>query len=147
MMEASRYRQKATTAPAPSKPARAVRMVRAVHSNSESESDFSGLEPDDCHRAIHAITALHRQNPTKDPSSRLRSTDQANFQDHQEHGITINPYTHCGSTKHGDLGCWKRLTCQHCGRKRHPSDNFFSCAGPVARCMIRIYAHWRSSTT
>ncbi|OWZ12466.1 hypothetical protein PHMEG_00014367 [Phytophthora megakarya] len=31
--------------------------------------------------------------------------------------------THCGSTKHDNLGCWKRLTCQKCGRKGHPFDH------------------------
>ncbi|OWY95389.1 hypothetical protein PHMEG_00034617 [Phytophthora megakarya] len=31
--------------------------------------------------------------------------------------------THCGSTTHDNLGCWKRLTCQKCGRKGHLSDH------------------------
>ncbi|GMF52127.1 unnamed protein product [Phytophthora fragariaefolia] len=31
--------------------------------------------------------------------------------------------SHCGATKHNDLGCWKRLTCQKCGRNGHPSDH------------------------
>ena len=89
MMGASKYRQKAATSPAPSKPARAVRMIRAENSSSESESDFSGSEPEDRQRAIHATTALHRQKPTHDPSSRLRSNDQADFQDHQDRGTAI----------------------------------------------------------
>ncbi|OWZ01486.1 reverse transcriptase [Phytophthora megakarya] len=38
--------------------------------------------------------------------------------------------THCGSTKHDNLGCWKRLTCQKRARKGQPSDHcFFVCRG------------------
>ena len=38
--------------------------------------------------------------------------------------------THCGSQKHADLQCWKRLTCQKCGKKGHPTDRcFWTCKG------------------
>ena len=39
--------------------------------------------------------------------------------------------THCGSKSHGDFGCWKRLTCQKCGRKEHTSDK---CLHVCAAC-------------
>ena len=32
------------------------------------------------------------------------------------------PCSHCGSERHDDLGCWRRLTCNVCGNKGHPSD-------------------------
>ena len=32
--------------------------------------------------------------------------------------------THCGSKKHGDLSCWKRLICERCGKKGHPAGRF-----------------------
>ena len=128
MMGSSKYRQKVTTPPAPSKPTRAVRVIRTEDSSSESESNFDDSESEDRQRSIHATTALHRQKPMNDPSSRLRSTDPPSRPDHQDRGAPTKPCTHCGSTKHGDLGCWKRLTCQKCGRKGHPSDNcFFVC--------------------
>ncbi|ETM43129.1 hypothetical protein L914_11334, partial [Phytophthora nicotianae] len=38
--------------------------------------------------------------------------------------------THCGSHRHDDLHCWKRLTCQRCGKRSHPSDRcLFVCCG------------------
>lgn len=37
--------------------------------------------------------------------------------------------SHCGSESHSDRTCWKRLTCDHCGRA-HPSDYCYSlCKG------------------
>ena len=38
--------------------------------------------------------------------------------------------THCGSKKHADLQCWKRLICQTCGKKGHPTDRCYqACKG------------------
>ena len=39
--------------------------------------------------------------------------------------------THCGSKRNDDRGFWKRLTCQKCGRKGHPSDK---CLHVCAAC-------------
>ena len=33
--------------------------------------------------------------------------------------------SHCGSKKHADLHCWKRLTCQKCNKKGHPTDRCY----------------------
>ena len=49
---------------------------------------------------------------------------------------------HCGSTRHGVRGCRKRLTCQRCGRKEHPSDkNVSSCVQYVDRHTRVANAH------
>lgn len=40
------------------------------------------------------------------------------------------PCTHCGSTQHRDLNCWRRLTCSACGRQGHPETHCFQrCKG------------------
>ena len=40
------------------------------------------------------------------------------------------PCSHCGSQRHRDLDCWRRLTCQACGRTGHPTDHCFQrCKG------------------
>ncbi|OWZ10789.1 reverse transcriptase [Phytophthora megakarya] len=31
--------------------------------------------------------------------------------------------SHCGSRKHTDLDCWKRLTYENCGKRGHPTDS------------------------
>ncbi|GMF55403.1 unnamed protein product [Phytophthora fragariaefolia] len=42
-----------------------------------------------------------------------RSTDE---------GTPPKQCSHCGSRKHDDLGCWRCLTCDKCGKRGHPSD-------------------------
>ncbi|OWZ08881.1 LOW QUALITY PROTEIN: hypothetical protein PHMEG_00018503, partial [Phytophthora megakarya] len=38
--------------------------------------------------------------------------------------------SHCGSRKHTDLDCWKRLTCEKCGKRGHPTDRcLYACRG------------------
>ncbi|POM65326.1 Hypothetical protein PHPALM_18976, partial [Phytophthora palmivora] len=62
-----------------------------------------------------------------------KSTDQAS-PDHrsriQSGGSDRNRCSHCGSKKHSDLGCWRRLTCHKCGKRGHPADHcLFVCRG------------------
>ncbi|POM61647.1 LOW QUALITY PROTEIN: hypothetical protein PHPALM_29312 [Phytophthora palmivora] len=62
-----------------------------------------------------------------------KSTDQ-NPPDHrsriQSGGSDRNCRSHCGSKKHSDLGCWRRLTCHKCGKRGHPADHcLFVCRG------------------
>ena len=51
----------------------------------------------------------------------------------RDHGERSKPCTHCGSIKHNDRGCWKRLTCQKCGRKGHPSDECYYACGSCGK--------------
>ncbi|CAI5716897.1 unnamed protein product [Peronospora effusa] len=45
-------------------------------------------------------------------------------------GSPVAKCTHCGSRKHVDLDCWKRLVCECCGKKGHPADHcLFVCRG------------------
>ncbi|ETN23380.1 hypothetical protein PPTG_21010 [Phytophthora nicotianae INRA-310] len=42
----------------------------------------------------------------------------------------LSSAAHFGSHRHDDLHCWKRLTCQRCGKRGHPSDRcLFVCRG------------------
>uniref|UniRef100_A0AAV1VBW5 CCHC-type domain-containing protein n=1 Tax=Peronospora matthiolae TaxID=2874970 RepID=A0AAV1VBW5_9STRA len=128
MMGSSKFRQKGTQGPALSKPARAVRMVRTEDVCSESGSDTCGSDLEDRLRSIHVAATAYRRSSPNDVAANARSVDPNTRQDYQDRNMPLKPCTHCGSTKHGDLGCWKRLTCQKCGRKGHPSDNcFFVC--------------------
>ncbi|POM60944.1 Eukaryotic/viral aspartic protease, active site [Phytophthora palmivora] len=48
----------------------------------------------------------------------------------QSSGSDRNRCSHCGSKKHSDLGCWRRLTCHKCGKRGHPADHcLFVCRG------------------
>ncbi|CAI5731159.1 unnamed protein product [Peronospora destructor] len=128
MMGSSKFRQKGTQGPALSKPARAVRMIRTEDVSSESGSDTYGSDLEDRLRSVHVAATTDRRSSPNDVTANARSVDPNNRRDYQDRNLPSKPCTHCGSTKHGDLGCWKRLTCQKCGRKGHPSDNcFFVC--------------------
>ncbi|OWZ11926.1 LOW QUALITY PROTEIN: reverse transcriptase [Phytophthora megakarya] len=112
----NKYRQKSTpeNQSVPAKNARSVRAIQKAEDSSVSESDASGLEQEDeCRRVylveskgweIQAPTPVHQDNPDHTTMSQKNCA-------------------HCGSTKHDNLGCWKRLKCQKCGRKGHPSDH------------------------
>ncbi|POM60866.1 hypothetical protein PHPALM_30221, partial [Phytophthora palmivora] len=137
------YQQKATN-PAPAATTKHVRAVqiRTVESESESGSDGSyGSDSDgDNHRRIYL--AAEQEVTTKAESGMEKveqvpithkSTDQAP-PDHrsriQSGGSDRNCCSHCGSKKHSDLGCWRRLTCHKCGKRGHPADHcLFVCRG------------------
>ncbi|POM81328.1 Hypothetical protein PHPALM_712 [Phytophthora palmivora] len=118
----NKFRQKVGPAPqsAPSKTARAVRIVHTAEGSSESESESSGSEPEDEYRQVYLVASTDREQ-----RGDLRSPHQGDNRptERPSTSMTQSRCTHCGSSKHDDLGCWKRLTCQKCGRKGHPSDH------------------------
>ena len=94
-MGSNKFRQKAITppVPAPSKPARAVRVIRMESSSSESESDLSGSEPDSELRQVYMAAKPDRpKNSNELPSHKI--ADQA---DHQDRNVPLKPCSHCGS--------------------------------------------------
>ena len=65
-------------------------------------------------------------DPRDERPTKPRSSDRE--RDHDRAG-GHKSCTHCGSKIHDDRGCWKRLTCQKCGRRGHPSDKcLYGCA-------------------
>ncbi|OWZ07782.1 LOW QUALITY PROTEIN: hypothetical protein PHMEG_00019785 [Phytophthora megakarya] len=64
---------------------------------------------------------------------RLRDRDHGH-QDHNSkihgNGFNRDRRSHCGSRKHSDLGCWRRVTWTKCGKRGYPSDHcLFVCRG------------------
>ncbi|OWY96574.1 hypothetical protein PHMEG_00033132 [Phytophthora megakarya] len=128
----SKYRRKPTNS-TPSVPAKQVRaiQIQANESESDSESDGSGgFDSDvDSHPKIflaaneNVTPKVEKESVTPDP--RLLERDQG----HLDHNLTIHGNghrdrcSHCGSRKHSDLGCWRRVTCTKCGKRGHPSDH------------------------
>ncbi|OWY98607.1 hypothetical protein PHMEG_00030587 [Phytophthora megakarya] len=97
------------------KNARAVQAIRVAEDNSESESDVSTSDQEDECRRVYLAEAKDRENHSITPTHRDGAADHPT--------MSQKNCTHCGSTKHDNLGCWKRLTYQKCGRKGHPSDH------------------------
>ncbi|CAH0484613.1 unnamed protein product [Peronospora farinosa] len=127
-MGSSKFRQRSASAstPIPSKPTRAVRAIRLEGSSSESDSDLSGSDADTDRRNLCVATVPDRVKKFNDQRAAL---DHLNQDRGPDRVVNQKACTHCGSKKHDDRGCWKRLTCQKCGRKGHPSDKcFFTCA-------------------
>ncbi|OWY97472.1 hypothetical protein PHMEG_00031984, partial [Phytophthora megakarya] len=106
--------------------------IQANDCGSDSKLDESGRSYSDvdCHRRIfvaanEAVTPkVEIESTNLDP--RLRDGDPGH-QDHnpKTHGNGFNRdrCSHCGSRKHSDLGCWKRVICTKCGKREHPSDH------------------------
>ncbi|OWY98720.1 hypothetical protein PHMEG_00030446, partial [Phytophthora megakarya] len=79
------------------------------------------------------VAGLRARLKIKDGSAK----DRREHVDHQEHrskiqgdGFNRNRCSHCGSKKHSNLGCWRRVTCTKCGKRGHPADHcLFVCRG------------------
>ncbi|POM58530.1 Hypothetical protein PHPALM_36810 [Phytophthora palmivora] len=143
--ERAKSRQKkaafGSTPAATTKHVRAVQ-IRSVESESESGSDGSdGSDSDgDNHRRIYLAA---EQDVIPKAESGMEKVDQVLIThkstdqtppDHrsriQNGGSDRNRCSHCGSKKHSDLGCWRRLICHKCGKRGHPADHcLFVCRG------------------
>ncbi|OWZ11301.1 hypothetical protein PHMEG_00015696 [Phytophthora megakarya] len=73
------------------------------------------------------------QNP--DPArSRANASEGARISDRRSPGDRDHQErercSHCGSRKHTYLDCWKRLICEKCGKRGHPTDRcLYACRG------------------
>ncbi|OWY96087.1 hypothetical protein PHMEG_00033743 [Phytophthora megakarya] len=119
---------------APSAPAKQVHaiQIQANDAGSDSESDGSGGSDSDIdrHRRIFLAASedvtpkVVKESTNLDP--RLPDRDHGH-QDHNSrihsNGVNRDRCSHCGSRKHSDLGCWRRVTCTKCGKRGHPSDH------------------------
>jgi hypothetical protein len=105
-----------------------VRAVQVSHGDGESgsESEISGSE-DEQHQTKVYLAAAADQMKQEVQRSKTWNNDRAHKRTHAEDGRREEdrppPCSHCGSAKHSDLGCWKRLTCGECGRHGHPADH------------------------
>ena len=127
-----KFRQKVPAPPDRPQPRRSVQALRAtLESESEQESGSSGSEEEGDLRKIYA--AATQTYPSRAPNSDGPRAHQGPDPDRgprvsEGPGPGVGPgpplvkCTHCGSKKHGDLNCWKRLVCERCGKKGHPAD-------------------------
>ena len=110
----------------PTKYARSVRAINVENESSSSESEPSESKYDADHRRSFATTA---SNPVRLSQDHRISHEEADRVELPGHVECSKACTHCGSIKHNDRGCSKRLACQKCGRKGHPLDKcFYACA-------------------
>ncbi|OWZ23107.1 hypothetical protein PHMEG_0002063 [Phytophthora megakarya] len=128
--ESSKYRQKPTNS-TPSAPAKQVRaiQIQANDSASDSESDGSGRSDSDVdsHRKFFLAASEDVTPKVEKESANLDPRLPDRGQGHQDHNLKIhgNEFnrdrcSHCGSRKHSDLGCWRRVTCTKCDKRGHP---------------------------
>ncbi|KAJ0389457.1 hypothetical protein ATCC90586_010448 [Pythium insidiosum] len=106
-----------------------------ISSGSESASDSDAAsgsdgEPD----STKADTPQDAQDLLK-LLTQVFAVSNAQGKKQREHVPSTKPRqetqcTHCGSTRHQDRDCWRRLTCETCGRKGHPSEHCYQlCKG------------------
>ena len=112
--------------PMSSKTARAVREICEKVESSGSESNSIGSDKDMDRRRVCVTTTSYQEEPDKDHRTWQKNTVEG---DGHDRGGRSKACYHCGSNRHDDRGCWKRLTCQKCVRKGHPSNKcFFVCS-------------------
>ncbi|OWY97337.1 hypothetical protein PHMEG_00032158 [Phytophthora megakarya] len=108
-------------------------------SDSSDGSDGSDSEMDS-HRRIY-LAANQEVTPKEesetimpDPGHQDTGSMNHTYQEHrskiQSDGFNRNRCSHCGSKKHSNIGCWRRVTCTKCGKRGHPADHcLFVCSG------------------
>ena len=114
-----RSRSAATSAPIYSKTPRAVKAIRVENEEIDSGSSSDGSDEEEFCRKVCVTTA---SDPVADPEEQRDRSRKVDRDEDRDRGGVPKACTHCGSKRHDDRGCWKRLTCQKCGRKGHPSD-------------------------
>ncbi|KAL4163229.1 hypothetical protein KRP22_014808 [Phytophthora ramorum] len=136
----SKYRQKAA-ATAPTAPAkRAVHAIQIQGSDPESDLGSEGSDAEGDLRRIYLASGEEKSRevtnapPPTDPLRTNSNSPEKSPRDPRSQGrfdgSDHNRCSHCGSRKHTDLGCWRRLTCQKCGKRGHPADHcLFVCRG------------------
>ncbi|GMF47857.1 unnamed protein product [Phytophthora fragariaefolia] len=107
-----------------------TRVVRAVHV-SEDSSDSDEESRSSSNEDLRRVYLASRSPQDKPQDQRIRyQTQESHQQDRHfsqyprqtDEGTLSKRCSHCGSRKHDDLGCWRRLTCNKCGKRGHPSD-------------------------
>ncbi|CAI5705396.1 unnamed protein product [Peronospora effusa] len=127
----------------------AVRTPLEDSSSEDSSSDSSENEGD-----LRRVYLMEKE-AGRDPSVRFSKNLPTREADQHRQAVdqlpgpsSATPNTrcaYCGSKKHGDLNCWKRLTCDRCGRKGHPSDRcLFVCRGcgeihEIGKCQMEEF--------
>ncbi|KAE8971970.1 hypothetical protein PR001_g26737 [Phytophthora rubi] len=108
--------------------ARAVRAVQVHADSSESEVESDESDGDGCLRRVYVAAAEKceespdRRLPRRERSNTHQDRDLGQHPKSADMGAPSKRCSHCGSRKHDDLGCWRRLTCEKCGKRGHPSD-------------------------
>ncbi|KAE9177643.1 hypothetical protein PF004_g25716 [Phytophthora fragariae] len=108
--------------------ARAVRAVQVHADSSESEIESDESDGDGCLRRVYVAAPKNheelpdRRLPRQGRSNTYQDRDLGQYPKSADMGAPSKRCSHCGSRKHDDLGCWRRLTCEKCGKRGHPSD-------------------------
>ena len=112
-----------------------IRASRVESGISDLESDCSEQERKVDQRSVYTAKiadykAADRKKPSNLPSRLNKPSENEHYEVHKD----TKPCAQCGSIKHDDRGCWKRLICQKRGRKGHPSEKCYfvcGCCGDV----------------
>ena len=133
----NKFRQK-VSAP-PNRPRtmnrRSVHAIRAPPEDSSSEdSSLDNSKNEGDLRRVYLMEKGAEESVRSSKNRPIREVDQhRQAGDQGPRSSTATPNSrcaNCGSKKHGDLNSWKRLTCDRCGKKNHPSDRcLFVCRG------------------
>ena len=100
----------------------AVRAINVESKSSGSDVDSSGWDTDSDRRNVYMAATADRAQTTGDSFVQNERFDEERQYDRIKSQTVC---THCRPKRHDDRGCWKRLTCQKCGRKGHPVEKCY----------------------
>ncbi|EGZ15258.1 hypothetical protein PHYSODRAFT_509699 [Phytophthora sojae] len=137
----SKYRQNVPTSAPAAATKRAVRAVQIASQESESDTGSDGSDSEGDLRRVYLASAEDKSRNAGGDATKPDRSNQAQInhdpprsdprsRSSPDGSERSNRCSHCGSRKHTDLDCWRRLTCEKCGKKGHPADRcLFVCRG------------------
>ena len=111
--------------PPSTRTARAVRMVARESDATSSEEEYQRSGGESEEEQYRYLFSAEASQPSRLPAG---SGQSKSFPARADQDYPRRKCTHCGSIKHDDRSCWKRLTCKKCERKGHPAEHcLFTC--------------------
>ncbi|KAJ0392526.1 hypothetical protein P43SY_002493 [Pythium insidiosum] len=116
------------------------------YSDSDVSDEESDIDPHDVSNGGQEVDSITRDDdrgvdrlePTRQDAVELLSKvyallqkrDQGKSPPSRDRPRQVDPCSHCGSQRHRDRDCWRRLTCDACGRPGHPAEHCYQrCKG------------------
>ncbi|GMF46034.1 unnamed protein product [Phytophthora fragariaefolia] len=97
-----------TTNSVSAKPSRVVHAIQTADGSSSSGSDNSRSDQNAGYHRIH-VAAANDRDAQENQASNYREFPNQNQSPDRDRSPEVKQFSHCGSTRHDNFSCWKRL--------------------------------------